>query len=230
VPHLLQYADLISWSILPLEIKLSKESGWNPNDRVNLPNDCACSKPGLAHIQNIYMLWSYMFICYLYSGDSYICYVHNLLHKMFTLPSKPKIIVFSDKASHSFMWVPNTKDISILSLFPIHQDICRWCNPELYLQSTQSHLRITLCVVVVMIIRELDLELPMQSVAITTQFWVWIPLMWSVLDTTVYDTTETLSANVKNLFQYIIISFFCKYIWNKVKLKRFKMNGLLDVA
>ena len=42
-------------------------------------------------------------------------------------------------------------------------------------------------VVVVVIIRELDLELPMQSVPITTKFWVRIPLMRSVLDSTVYD-------------------------------------------
>jgi hypothetical protein len=64
-------------SILSLEIKLSKESGWNPNDRVNLPNDCACSKAGLTHLQNIYKLWSYMFICYLNSGNNYICYNHH---------------------------------------------------------------------------------------------------------------------------------------------------------
>jgi len=64
-------------SILPVEIKLSKERGWDPNDQVNLPNDCACSKPGLTHLQNIYKLWSYMFNCYLKSGDNYICHSHH---------------------------------------------------------------------------------------------------------------------------------------------------------
>ena len=64
-------------SILPVEIKLSKERDWDPNDQVNLPNDCACSKPGFRHLQNIYKLWSYMFNCYLKSGDNYIRYSHH---------------------------------------------------------------------------------------------------------------------------------------------------------
>ena len=42
-------------------------------------------------------------------------------------------------------------------------------------------------VVVVVIMQKLDLQLPMQSVHITKTFWVRIPLMRSVLDTTVYD-------------------------------------------
>ena len=51
----MQVFTLFLISILPLEIKLSKERGWDINDQVNLPNECAYSKPGLTHLQNIDM-------------------------------------------------------------------------------------------------------------------------------------------------------------------------------
>jgi len=40
---------------------------------------------------------------------------------------------------------------------------------------------------VVVILWELDLQLPMQSVPITTNFVSWNPVRWGVLDTTLCD-------------------------------------------